>query len=348
MIITQNPDSTQQDPGTRVKDAHDIFDRLRRGEPVDSQCLDFKNISLQGEDLSGLQLFGADFSGADLTGTDLTGAQLFKARFINTILKGAKLNKAEMTGCDLTGANLEEADVRDAGLGSAILTGCKLFGANLGNATLTKASLEKADLRCAHLRVARIREARLAGADFTGTDLFGVDLSLTDVKRAIFNNADMRETRLRGVLNFEKAQWIGVDIRDVNFAGAYRLRRFIVDQNYIYEFKNINRFSRILYAIWMLTNDCGRSMFRWCACIVILSLAFAWLYSFVAIDYGEHQNWIAPYYFSVVTLTTLGYGDILPLSSAARLVALFEVMLGYMMLGGLLSILSNKMARRGE
>ena len=33
-------------------------------------------------------------------------------------------------------------------------------------------------------------------------------------------------------------------------------------------------------------------------------------------------------YFSVVTLTTLGYGDIVPISSSARLVAMMEALFG--------------------
>jgi voltage-gated potassium channel Kch len=53
-------------------------------------------------------------------------------------------------------------------------------------------------------------------------------------------------------------------------------------------------------------------------------------------------------YFSVVTLTTLGYGDIVPSSTAAQVLCMVEVFMGYVMLGGLLSIFSNKMARRAE
>ena len=53
-------------------------------------------------------------------------------------------------------------------------------------------------------------------------------------------------------------------------------------------------------------------------------------------------------YFSFVTLTTLGYGDVAPTSVTARMIALIEVIIGYMMLGGLLGIFANKMARRAE
>ncbi len=51
-------------------------------------------------------------------------------------------------------------------------------------------------------------------------------------------------------------------------------------------------------------------------------------------------------YYSVVTLTTLGFGDIIPLNNRARLVVGTEVGMGYLMLGGLISIFANKLARR--
>ena len=75
---------------------------------------------------------------------------------------------------------------------------------------------------------------------------------------------------------------------------------------------------------------------------------FAWLYTFVDVDYGSYPTPISPLYYSVVTMTTLGYGDVLPSSMAAQLVAMVEVVLGYVMLGGLLSIFSNKMASRAN
>jgi len=330
------------------EDALEILHRLRLGESVPPELLNFRGVSLPGEDLSGLDLFGADFSEADLAGADLTGARLFKAHLVKTVLIGAKLHKADLTGCDLSGANLEDAHACEIGLGMAVLRGARLFSCDLSRGTLTKANLENADLRCANLRGARMREAEIVGADLTGASLYGINLSLSNLEGSIFNNADMREARLRSVTNFEKAEWIGVDIRDINFSGAYRLRRFIVDQNYLYEFKNVNAYSRFVYWIWLISSDCGRSLFRWCICIAGLSVVFAWVYTLVGIDYGENPNWIAPIYYSVVTLSTLGYGDILPVTPLARLVALVEVMTGYVMLGGLLSIFANKMARRGE
>jgi hypothetical protein len=75
---------------------------------------------------------------------------------------------------------------------------------------------------------------------------------------------------------------------------------------------------------------------------------FALAYTTVSIDYGDYRTALSPLYFSLVTLTTLGYGDVLPASQPAQTLVLAEVVTGYVMLGGLLSIFANKMGRRGE
>ncbi len=328
--------------------AREILERLRAGERLPPAELDFHGASLRGEDLSGLELSGADFTDADLSDAVLDGTRLFKAKLDRASLVGATMGGAELTGASLRRANMEGVRGFNCGFGLADLSEARLFGADFSSSTFTKATLARADLRTVVFERGRMRETDLRGADCTGASFRHVDLALAQVHGAIFNNADFREARLRQVTGFEKALWYGVDIRDINFAGAYRLRRFVVDQNYLKEFREINRFSNFVYYVWWITSDCGRSMIRWCLWIGVLISLFAWLYSFLGIDYGKYPDWIAPFYYSVVTITTLGYGDIVPATPVARIVAMAEVMIGYIMLGGLLSIFTNKMARRGD
>ncbi|RME23141.1 MAG: two pore domain potassium channel family protein, partial [Deltaproteobacteria bacterium] len=73
-----------------------------------------------------------------------------------------------------------------------------------------------------------------------------------------------------------------------------------------------------------------------------------WLYKLAGVDFGGASGPFSPFYFSIVTLTTLGYGDIHPQSTAGQVLASAEALLGYVGLGGLLSILANKLARRAE
>ncbi len=295
-------------------------------------------MNFQAQDLKGINFSGANLSGASFLRADLTGA----------IFTGANLEGADFSGAHLKDAHLERVRAEKAGFGMADLSGACLFGANLAHAGFVKADLSGADLRCAELRGARLREANLSGADLTEANLKGGDLSLCNVSHTFFTNADMRNTRLRQVTGFKEADWIGTDLRNINFAGAYLLRRHAVDQNYIKEFKESGRAARFLYYLWLISSDCGRSMSRWCFWIVVQICFFAWLYSLVGVDYGLHPTSISNLYLSVVTLTTLGFGDVVPKNVAGQIVVMCEVITGYMMLGGLLSIFSNKMARRGE
>jgi voltage-gated potassium channel Kch len=61
---------------------------------------------------------------------------------------------------------------------------------------------------------------------------------------------------------------------------------------------------------------------------------------------GKLPDFRAYLYYSVVTFTTLGFGDIIPKTNWARLAVGAEVVLGYVMLGGLISIFANKLLAR--
>lgn len=300
------------------------------------------------QDLRGADLIGADLRGVDLAGRDLSNARLFKADLRGANLQEANLEGAELSAANLQGAVLDGAHCKRAGFGHADLRGASLFQADLEEASLTQADLRGANLHCVNLSHGRLREADLSGADLSEADLRYADMSLSKIGKTNFSNADLRHARLRMMRQFKKATWIGVDIRDINFAGAYLMRREIIDQNFIKEFRCYNTLSKILYYPWMLSCDCGRSMFRWCCCIGLLLLFFAYLYTLVGIDYGDFASEISPLYFSVVTMTTLGFGDAVPSSLGGQILAMIEVSTGYIMLGGLLSIFSNKLARRGD
>lgn len=61
---------------------------------------------------------------------------------------------------------------------------------------------------------------------------------------------------------------------------------------------------------------------------------------------GEPLTFWNAFYFSVVTFTTLGFGDVVADNASARFLVTLEVIFGYLMLGGLISIFSNKLASR--
>ncbi len=307
-------------------------------------ALDLKpGADLSGRDLIGMNLENADLSGADLSGARLTGANLRGAH-----LEGADLEGAQLLGADLTNADLAGAHAAKANFGQATLVGANLFNIDLTNAALSHADLTGADVRVAKARKARFLESDLSGADLSRADLRDADLTGATVEGTVLHDADFRSAVFRGLSGYDTADWIGATIEGVDFAGAYMARREIMDQNYLHEFRNRSRRHALIYRIWWLTSDCGRSLSRWGAWTLVIALAFAGAYGLVDVDFGDYPTALSPIYYSVVTLTTLGYGDVLPASQAAQVLVIAQVIVGYVMLGGLLSIFATRMGRRAE
>ena len=113
--------------------------------------------------------------------------------------------------------------------------------------------------------------------------------------------------------------------------------------------------------MWGITSDFGNSMFRWIVTSVAIALIFGAIYSGYIdttrffeqpeLIYTHDDNKPPPdkltcYYYSVVTFTTLGFGDVVPVNDSGRIAVMIEVILGYIMLGGLISLFANKFVRR--
>jgi len=103
-----------------------------------------------------------------------------------------------------------------------------------------------------------------------------------------------------------------------------------------------------LLRVWGLI-DYGRSLFRVAAVafgLVAIYGAILSIFSHI-LDFKDSANsWFTPYYFSIVTYTTLGFGDVRPATIVGGIVVTREVILGYTTLSLLLSVLAQSIARR--
>jgi voltage-gated potassium channel Kch len=102
---------------------------------------------------------------------------------------------------------------------------------------------------------------------------------------------------------------------------------------------------------------------RWLLTSLIIIFAFGVLYSHYDFTFSDNglqhfceivkpsikissvHNAFSPFYYSVVTFATLGYGDITPSDLSGQIFSVIEVLTGYLMLGGLLSVFSKKIIR---
>lgn len=124
------------------------------------------------------------------------------------------------------------------------------------------------------------------------------------------------------------------------------VKRMVNDAWYLDEFKK--RYP-ILYFLWKITSDCGQNFSRWLALSLGIALVFGFIFMRIGPEAFELRHFptkFSFFYYSIVTFTTLGFGDITPTNLTTEILVTIEVILGYIMLGGLISIFANKLARR--
>jgi len=110
----------------------------------------------------------------------------------------------------------------------------------------------------------------------------------------------------------------------------FRKKDFVEEQKRSYEYKMSYRkrhfwfrgkfWSWFEYAFLGTTSNYGDSFVRWGSTALIFGLAMAGVYYFIDVTevdstlhiIGEGSHWYDYIYFSIVTLTSLGFGDITP------------------------------------
>ena len=332
-------------------------------------------------DLSGLNI--ADLAGAladaggkpNLSGIDLHKADLERAHLPGIILAKADLREAILAKADLSEAVLVEAQMQDAIMEQGCLDRANLHRARLQKALLLSASLQDADLSFAcfegaHLNEAHLEKARLLEANCEGAQLIDARLDQAVLWRTKFQGAKLQGAHLEGAdlraSNLENANVTSIHfdrwgkykgIRVNTCHGSQAFRRHAMDQDFLEEFRAKSWLNRIIYAVWLVTCDCGRSLLLWAGWSVILAGLFTLIFHSLGQEsfslLADHQgnellpwSWNTMCYYSVVTFTTLGFGDVTPITWWAKFWVMAEVILGYVMLGGLISIFANKLARR--
>ena len=147
---------------------------------------------------------------------------------------------------------------------------------------------------------------------------------------------------------------------DASFGSALFVRD-AKDQDYIDTFLQslldqppgfLRSLELVLFRAWSLI-DHGRSLMKVALYATILAMLYGFVYladmtlGWEIMDYSNSaQTWFTPFYYSVVTYTTLGYGDVTANSLLGEILVISEVIVGYFTLGLLLAILANTIARR--
>jgi len=222
---------------------------------------------------------------------------------------------------DLSHANLSKINLKSANLRST----------DLGGVNFTKAFLQEADFSDSDMSKCDFTDSHLILANFCGSVLWGTNFHRANVSDVLWD----KKTKFKGV----------------NVATCYsnEMFKYSAQNRSFFEEYKIKRPKR--YYLWKIACDCGDSLWLWGLWSILMTLFFAGLYWHMG---GEHfdtgkyldTSFFTMAYYSVVTFTTLGFGDIIPKTPIASLVLTIEVIFGYIMLGGLIAIFSTKFIKR--
>jgi len=224
-----------------------------------------------------------------------------------------------------------------------------LYGANLRYAKLDLAIVSESDLSWANLRYAKLRKVDLSGTNLSGADLSGADLCRADLCRANLCGANFDKTDVKSV-KFDTEHYDMNKLnryRGINAATCYgnpMFKKYVEDQAFLEElyakWKGTWR-EWVYLKPWKWTCDYGRSVGRWIGWSVGLAFVFGLVYTLM----GESSFHISSdglasdgypsgvtklfimLYYSIVTFTTLGFGDVVPKTGCAAGLVTLEVVI---------------------
>ena len=288
----------------------------------------------------------ADKSGSDIkekleafarTGKPMTGFQLKHADLYDINL----VNKKSDAGYDLRHANMDHCNLKLAHMFSINLYGTSLLKANLSGANLHYADLRRCNL--------------------LGINLFNTKIENTRFGKSILQEEDAKKSINNATQLYEEAEEIYRNIRKAfeykglfEYAGHFFYKEMIMRRMQMPLFSYNRFFSRIVD----LFSGYGENPVR----VIIFSLAlifvFAIAYFILGVKLGDEiiaintsqtfsvnvYHFLQSLYFSVVTFTTLGYGDIVPIG-LSRLLSAIEAFTGSFTIALFVVVFVKKMTR---
>jgi len=285
-----------------------------------------------------------DLRGANLEGRHFEGANLRGAHFEGAHCKNAHFNNASCIGAYFDGADCEKASFYGAN--------CK--NAHFKGADCIETHFEGADCRYAHFDGADCGKAHFDNARCNG-------ISFGAIEKIDKNRVIHREPCVLTGVTYKGADFVNVDTSNVDWSKNPGMKSYIEHQQFVHytKLKAKSKFEKFLFKLWGKTSNYGTSIWKWLESCFRIIVIFAVIYNIL--DYSRifpngafeisdkianTPLWFSHIYFSVVTFSTLGFGDVTPIHWVSMILVMLEVFTGYFMLGGLITFLVKWLGRK--
>lgn len=271
--------------------------------------------------------------------------------------RGICLAHANLQGVDLVnhhqkaGYDFSHSDFYHANLNSG-----HLFNINLFNASVMKADLRDANLNCANLT-----KTNMLGVKWQGSKFENIVIGKQLIQEFKAKDALKEKQKNAAIDYFQQAEEIYRDLRKhAEHEGIFTLSGNFIKKELTMRRMQLPRKSVKRFLSKMVDLFCGygEAPLRIIGLSILIIFCCALIYTFTGINYhGEllsfkNQNTIPAYislflsclYYSVVTFTTLGYGDITPIG-ISRAIAAIEAFTGSFTIALFVVVFVKKMTR---
>ena len=227
---------------------------------------------------------------------------------------------------------------------------CSLHYANFSNSHFSSSNFSNSDLLYCDFSCSKLDGCNFSRSNLTLSDFSDCFLESSNFKNSWITDVNFENSNLGFVKFNRNTDFHNFDASSLKGSSNPLFISFIRRKHFLKHFKEQSHLNKIIYYVWLIISDCGQSFFRWLLISLLISISFGYIYSWI------HDSFIVPnareltgfsfYYYSIVTFTTLGFGDIVPRNLLGEILVTLEVVLGYIMLGGLLSIFATKFIPR--
>jgi uncharacterized protein YjbI with pentapeptide repeats len=329
--------------------------------------------ALVGADLTEATLVGADLDDALLSGTTLVDASLPGSNLVDADLAGANLANADFREATLTGATLEGARLDGTSLEETDLRGATLIDAELDGVSLREADLTDATLRGTTLNRVKLENTVFDGIDLDARTEFGQVSGWERDADETATAALDRVERLPGPLRSLGRPYTDDDPlerAEIQYRTIQRLYReqdlreeigLAVQEQHARRKRALadrRLFDWLKLAVYRWALGYGLKPWNVLATSLLVIATAAGLFPVwglavtkdsAAIDQVSYlQAPTAPLaeigtslYFSIVTFTTLGYGDVQPMGFG-EMIAVSEALLGALLTAFLVYVLGRR------
>ena len=268
-------------------------------------------------------------------------------------LSGVTLHHINLTNFIVDNFDLEHARLYDCKFDNSIFSNTGFYGSELKCCQFSRVVFDE---NCSFM------VANLYGCQFSHTDLndviaaptirikkvsyFYLLIALFDTFKGSFENDIVKNNVIRYM---KHNSFIGCRTDEVLRSENRWLKEY-VDwyQNVMFNlgsgFDRMSTIEKFSFFFSIVCTKCWSSFKALALTGTLVALIFSAIYYYLppfSLN-GYDDSWLTAIYFSIVTFTTLGFGDISPATELAKVIVILEVILGYIVLGSFVLLLGRK------